>query len=100
MVQVIQTLKPNHYVRMPVSANAKLVSVIYNHLNYGGVYDESWSGWLAMWRLQASLRVRLFVWKLLHGKVPTCSFSYRLNISQPSLCVFCGLDWETSGRPF
>lgn len=51
-----------------------------------------------MWRLRVIPRIKVFIWKLAHGKPPTGAYLYDLNIGPYSPCYFCELDTETANH--
>lgn len=88
---VFYTMVLNEWVWCPTSSNATTVAAVYNFLNSEGDVHNYWTGWNHIWKLKVSPRVKLFIWKVAHGKLPTGAYLYNLNIGPASLCHFCGL---------
>ncbi|XP_039128406.1 uncharacterized protein LOC120264644 [Dioscorea cayenensis subsp. rotundata] len=53
-------------------------------------------GWNLIWKLLVPPRVKIFVWKLAHGKLPTGNYLYNINIGPDTSCTLCGLFPETA----
>lgn len=52
---------------------------------------DFWDGWYMIWRLYVNPHVKVFMWRLFHGRTPTFSFLYKLNIWPQMMCPFCDL---------
>lgn len=89
------TLGQNEWVWRPVSSNATTVAAVYNFLNNEGLDLDRWPGWKHIWRIKAVPRVKLFIWKVAHGKLPTGAYLYNLNLGPETCCHFCGIHSET-----
>jgi hypothetical protein len=56
-----------------------------------------------LWKLKAPFRVKILVWQLLHGRLPTkVNLSARniIHVDQGSQCVFCANSLETKKHLF
>lgn len=69
------------------STKTTLASVVYDYLN--ACTTENWSCWHHIWRLRVIPRIKIFIWKLAHGKLPTGAYLYDLNIGPHSMSKFC-----------
>lgn len=75
-----------------------LASTVYDHLNICDAKD--WFGWHRIWRLRVIPLIKIFIWKMFHGKLPTGAYLYDLNIGPYTLCKFCELEPETASHLF
>lgn len=73
-----------------------LAASVYDTISSNAMCSNPWDGRNQIWKLCAILRVKFFIWKLIHGKLSTSALLYRLNIGPFSLCPFCGLEEETA----
>ncbi|XP_039123400.1 uncharacterized protein LOC120260021 [Dioscorea cayenensis subsp. rotundata] len=55
----------------------------------------SWAGWNHIWKFMVIPRVKVFLWKVAHGKLPNGAYLYNLNLRPVSICHFCRLHSET-----
>lgn len=88
---VFDTDAANEWVWRPLSSKAMTVATIYDYLNSEHLDMHTWNGWNFIWKLKVVPRVKVFIWKLAHGKLPTRSYLYNLNLGPDSLCSFCGI---------
>ena len=52
--------------------SSKIVNVINRHLKENVCFDfDSWDGWQYLWRLHVAPLVKVFMWRLIHGRTPT-----------------------------
>lgn len=82
------------------ASQASTVSVIYSFLNERHCCYGPWPGWKKIWKLDVPPRVKTFVWKLAHSKLPTCDIFYNLNFGPLTLCHFCQLVPKTATHIF
>lgn len=77
-------------------AKSSLVGMIYDWLNRPQFEQfGDWGGWKILWKLMTIPRVKVFLWRLLHGRTPTFAYLHKLNIGPDRECVFCGLERDT-----
>lgn len=69
----------NHWVWFLECFVEKSSKMVYNHLNQSSVHYEHWKGWHLLWKLQVAPRVKLFLWKLFHGRRPTSALCMLLT---------------------
>ncbi|EOY32894.1 Uncharacterized protein TCM_040908 [Theobroma cacao] len=50
--------------------------------------------WRKVWKLHASNKVRMFIWRLLHESLPTVSWLANRGLSTSSASSFCGAHEE------
>lgn len=93
---VFDTSYSNDWVWLPNSSNVKTVTAVYNFINSDGAALPPWAGWNQIWKLMVIPRIKLFVWKVAHGKLPISASLYNLNPGPISVCHFCGLHPETT----
>lgn len=93
---IFDTTVRNEWVWRPVSSKAMTVAAIYDFLNLEGLAHIPWHGWIFIWRLNVISRVKLFIWKVAHGKLSTVAYLYNLNIGHASICHFCGVHSDTA----
>lgn len=60
-----------------------------------GANHGVWKGWHSIWKLGVMPRIKIFVWKLSHGKLITGVYLYHLNLDPHTLCPFCSFMDET-----
>lgn len=65
-----------------------------NHAN-----RPEWRGWKIIWDIPVVPKVHNFLWKLLHGRLPTKSFISHFDPSY-SNCSFCGMHAENIAHLF
>ena len=92
--------EPNFWVWHPLTSSSKIVKVVYSRLNKSMDLEDSWIGWKTLWRLKVAPTVKLFMWKMLHGKIPSFAFLYKLNIGPSLPCLLCGLTLEATEHVF
>ncbi|XP_039119691.1 uncharacterized protein LOC120255989 [Dioscorea cayenensis subsp. rotundata] len=90
----------NHWVWFPATCSNRLSSNIYKFLNKNSLVDQQWCGWSNIWKLAIAPKAKSFIWLLMHGKLKTYDYLYRLNLGPPDPCVFCGLTLESSNHLF
>ncbi|XP_039135720.1 uncharacterized protein LOC120273142 [Dioscorea cayenensis subsp. rotundata] len=90
----------NDWVWRPISSKATTVAVVYDFVNSGRTSQLVWNGWQIIWKLKVVPRVKVFLWKLAHGKLPTGNYLFNLNIGPVSLCHFCNIHPENSTHLF
>ncbi|XP_039118053.1 uncharacterized protein LOC120253920 [Dioscorea cayenensis subsp. rotundata] len=83
-----------------LSCNVSVASTVYNNLNRNPCSTDPWIGWCEIWRLPVIPRIKVHIWKLAHGKLPTYSYLYNLNIGPNNPCPLCGLEPETTAHLF
>lgn len=83
----------NHWTWALSSSSAKISSDVYNFLNQSSVVDH-WKGWHIIWKIPGAPQVKTFIWRLLHGRIPTFEFLYSLNIGPQLLCPICNMEKE------
>lgn len=89
----------NNWIWWPKSLNVSIVSAVYAFLN-DDPSSTPWKGWKNIWKLDVPPRVKTFMWKLAHNKIPTCDVFYNLNFGPRTYYHFCHLVPETSARIF
>lgn len=92
---VFDTLGFNKWVWLPISSNATTVAAVYNFINSKGEEACSWAGWNHIWKFMVIPRVKVFLWKVAHGKLPNGAYLYNLNLRPVSICHFYRLHSET-----
>ncbi|XP_039134322.1 uncharacterized protein LOC120271710 [Dioscorea cayenensis subsp. rotundata] len=97
---IFDTNASNDWVWRPISSKATTVATVYDFVNSGGTSHLNWTGWQAIWKLMVVPRVKVFMWKLAHGKLPTAAYLFNLNIGPASLCHFCNIHPENSTHLF
>ncbi|XP_039142228.1 uncharacterized protein LOC120279366 [Dioscorea cayenensis subsp. rotundata] len=90
----------SHWVWFPESHGTKLSSSIYKFLSKNPCCGQQWIGWSNIWKLCVAPKTKTFIWLLMHNKIKTYDFMYRLNLGPPDPCVFCGLVLESSDHLF
>lgn len=90
----------NVWVWFPSANNNRLSSFVYNFLNSRNMYDFSWNVWLKVWKLNVAPRIKFFTWLLLFGRILTYDYLNVLNMAPPTLCVFCGNEFENMNYLF
>ena len=68
--------------------------MVYSHLNDNALASSNWIGWRNIWKLEAAPRVKVFFWKLAHGKLPAGAYLYNINVGPFTYCTFCTLTAE------
>ncbi|KAJ0960949.1 hypothetical protein J5N97_001161 [Dioscorea zingiberensis] len=63
-------------------------------------HSSQWSGWKKLWKLNCVPKVSMFLWKFLHGRLPTKSFLFHIGIGPESPCPMCNLSPETISHLF
>ncbi|XP_039115912.1 uncharacterized protein LOC120251463 [Dioscorea cayenensis subsp. rotundata] len=86
----------NLWVWGPRSLRTSVASAVYDYLIT--LDPQPWPGWSFIWKLFVLPRVRTFIWKLAHGKLPSGDYLYGLNIGPFTLCHFCGLAPESASH--
>lgn len=89
----------NTWMWSPKTSHTSLPSVIYSFLNDNSG-NSHWIGWSKTWKLDVALRVRTFIWKLAHSRLPICDIFYNLNFGPQTYCIFCTLVHETTFHIF
>lgn len=69
---------------------------MYAIISRGSNPDSSRIGWSTIWKLRVMPKVKIFIWKLAQGKIPTSAFLYHVNIGPVNYYPLCGLWEETS----
>lgn len=89
---------PNYQVCQSGTFESKKFRVVYNHLIQSPDPQDSWSGQKALWNSSVMLKVKYFVWKVMHGKLPTFEFFLYMLLMLVLVCNvhFCGLIMETT----
>ncbi|KAJ0986340.1 hypothetical protein J5N97_004696 [Dioscorea zingiberensis] len=72
------------------------------------VYDEyrfkdlaiPWNGWKKIWKLRVIPKIKLFLWKFFHGRLPTIHYLSSIGIGLTDLCPLCKLFPETANHLF
>lgn len=82
------------------SSKASIASTVYEHANSSNANEAPWLGWLVIWKLPSLPRVKVFLWKLAHGRIPTGDYLYQLNIGHKMSCPLCGLVDESAEHLF
>ena len=83
---------PNHWVWLPNISTFKISNAIYNFLNQDFSNGEAnWVGWHKLWRLHVVPRVKIFLWRMLHGRTLTFSYYYRLTLGLKGFSPFVSL---------
>lgn len=86
----------NYWVWEPSASTYSIASAVYLWLNSDQQGEvDCWGGWHYLWKLRAIPKVKVFVWRMLHGRTPTFAFLHKLNIGPERECVFCELEPET-----
>lgn len=80
---------PSVWIWSPKTCNAFIASAVYNCINSSTPNTEIWKDWQDIWRLPVLSRVKLFLWKLAHGRLSTSDYFYQLNIGPPVPYVDC-----------
>lgn len=71
----------NQWVWITNSSLGKIVSSVYNHLNNDSYsLCANWMLWHNLWRLPGAPRVKTFLLRLFHGRIPTFEYLYNLTI--------------------
>lgn len=91
-----EELETKHWVWLPECYASKIVQVVYNHLNQKDRLNHNWTSWQLLWKLRVAPRVKLFLWKMLSGKLPTYAYLYSLNKGPHLECPFYNLTLETT----
>ncbi|XP_039123366.1 uncharacterized protein LOC120259982 [Dioscorea cayenensis subsp. rotundata] len=86
----------NHWVWGPISLRTSVAATVYDCLVSSD--PSPWPGWNYIWKLCVLPRIKTFIWKLAHGKLPTSDYLYSLNIGPPTQCHFCGLVSESASH--
>ncbi|XP_039135862.1 uncharacterized protein LOC120273306 [Dioscorea cayenensis subsp. rotundata] len=86
----------NFWIWNQRSFKTSIAFSVYEHLCRTSGPDDLWTGWAFIWKLRVIPRVKTFIWKLAHGKLPTGALLYHLNIGPFCPCPLCGLCEETS----
>lgn len=90
----------SHWIWLPASSSTNLSSKIYSFLNSSHLNWTDWNGWSNIWKLNVTPKVKMFIWLLIHGKIKTFEFLYRMNLGPPNSCIFCGLVLESTEHLF
>lgn len=80
------------------SSYTSIVPVIYDHLNLTRESSHSWTGLHNIWKLSVIPRVKVFIWKMAHGKFPSGAYLYNIRVCPYMACKFCGLELETTSH--
>lgn len=91
---------PNNWIWWSNSSFRYLAASIYAFLNDDLLHSHSWLGRDKIWKLEVPHRVRTFMWKLAHNKIPTCDVFHNLNFGPLTYCHFCHLVPKTSTHIF
>lgn len=59
----------NHWIWGPRTLKASIESTVYDYLVIGD--PNPWPGWHHIWKLCVLPRIKIFTWKMAHGKLPT-----------------------------
>ncbi|XP_039118393.1 uncharacterized protein LOC120254337 [Dioscorea cayenensis subsp. rotundata] len=89
----------NSWILWPKTPHTSVVSAVYSTLNDDSTVAH-WHGWRQIWQLVVAPRVRTFVWRLAHSRLPTCDIFYNLNFGPQTHCVLCNLVPETTHHIF
>ncbi|XP_039135378.1 uncharacterized protein LOC120272581 [Dioscorea cayenensis subsp. rotundata] len=87
---------PNLWVWRYHSCKASIASSVYDHVSNSNTTEASWLGWSIIWKLPTLSRVKVFLWKLAHGRLSTGGYLFQLNIGPRTTCPLCGLTDETT----
>lgn len=82
----------------PHFLRATIASAVYDFLVSSD--PNPWPGWNYIWKLCVLPRIKTFVQKLAHGKLPTGDDFYGLDIDPFTQCHFCGLVSESASHIF
>lgn len=78
----------NEWIWWPCSLKATIAHAIYDHLNGNMIGQTSLKGWHYIWKLRSIPKVKLFIWKMGHGKLPTGSYLYNIMWVIPQTALF------------
>lgn len=90
----------NHWVWFPEPCGTKLSFNIYKFLNRTHGMNNQWCGWSNIWKLNVAPKAKNFIWLLMHDKIKTFEYLYRLNLGPPDPCIFYGLSLENIDHLF
>lgn len=83
----------NFWIWNHSSYKTSIASSVYDFISRSSNSDVLLLGWSLIWKLRVMPRVKIFIWKLAHGRIPTGALLYQLNIGPISSFTLCGL-WE------
>lgn len=79
-----------------LSCKPTIASSVYSYLNSQHHLLDCWRGWNEIWKLPVLPHIKIHLWKLAHGKLPTNAYLYNLNIGPNNPCPLCRLEDETA----
>ncbi|KAJ0975854.1 hypothetical protein J5N97_017819 [Dioscorea zingiberensis] len=103
----------DHITSLPINYEEEQTEWKWMHNTKGksltaAIYDEFrlkdqsnlWPGWPKLWRLNVVPKIAIFLWKYLHGRLPTNSFLYHIGVGPDTPCPLCNLGPETNSHLF
>lgn len=87
----ISRMENNFWIWNHISCQASVASTVYDSAVSLIPHQNIWKGWSIIWKLPVLPRIKVFIWKLALGRLPTSAYMYHLNIGPNSNCPFCGL---------
>ncbi|KAJ0974964.1 hypothetical protein J5N97_016929 [Dioscorea zingiberensis] len=76
-----------------------ITAAIYEDCRYKDS-NPQWIGWKKLWKLKIIPKIKIFLWKMLHGRLPTSQYLQSLGIGTSDLCSLCNSTLETSYHLF
>lgn len=90
IVDFKSSLAEDRWVWNPSPSGKAKPASVYGALISDGVIHANRKAYHSLWKLKVNPKVKCFLWKFLHGALPTREFLFRRHMGDSNSCQICG----------